>query len=71
MQKRPANPLRGENGTGTSVLDRSLHWLWSGSWKPFVTASAPTLSDQLLIPELFGHARGAFTGDGARHPAQG
>ena len=32
------------------------------SEKPFVTMSAPSLSDQLLISELFGHARGAFTG---------
>jgi NtrC-family two-component system response regulator AlgB len=54
--------LRGENGTGKSVLARALHRLSSRSEKPFVTVSAPTLSDQLLVSELFGHARGAFTG---------
>ena len=37
--------LRGENGTGKSVLARSLHRLSSRSEKPFVTASAPTLPD--------------------------
>jgi NtrC-family two-component system response regulator AlgB len=54
--------LRGENGTGKSVLARALHRLSPRSEKPFVTVSAPTLSDQLLVSELFGHARGAFTG---------
>ncbi|MGZ6029790.1 MAG: sigma-54-dependent transcriptional regulator, partial [Myxococcaceae bacterium] len=54
--------LRGENGTGKSVLARAVHRLSSRSEKPFVTVSAPTLSDQLLVSELFGHARGAFTG---------
>ncbi|HEY1335741.1 MAG TPA: sigma-54 dependent transcriptional regulator, partial [Myxococcaceae bacterium] len=54
--------LRGENGTGKSVLARALHRLSPRSEKPFVTVSAPTLSDQLLVSELFGHSRGAFTG---------
>jgi len=54
--------LRGENGTGKSVLARTLHRLSPRAERPFVTVSAPTLSDQLLVSELFGHARGAFTG---------
>ena len=54
--------LRGENGTGKSVLARALHRLSPRAEKPFVTVSAPTLSDQLLVSELFGHARGSFTG---------
>jgi two-component system, NtrC family, response regulator AlgB len=54
--------LRGENGTGKSVLARALHRLSPRADKPFVTVSAPTLPDQLLVSELFGHARGAFTG---------
>ena len=54
--------LRGENGTGKSVLARALHRLSPRSERPFVTVSAPTLSDQLLVSELFGHSRGAFTG---------
>ncbi|HVP68683.1 MAG TPA: sigma-54 dependent transcriptional regulator [Anaeromyxobacteraceae bacterium] len=54
--------LRGENGTGKGVLARALH---SGSPrrdKPFVVVNCPTLSEDLLASELFGHARGAFTG---------
>ena len=39
--------LRGESGTGKSVLARSLHRLSSRSEKPFLTLSAPTLPDQL------------------------
>ena len=54
--------LRGENGTGKSVLARALHRLSPRAERPFVTVSAPTLSDQLLVSELFGHARGSFTG---------
>ncbi|MGZ6164429.1 MAG: sigma-54 interaction domain-containing protein, partial [Myxococcaceae bacterium] len=54
--------LRGENGTSKSMLARAVHGLSSRLEKPFVTVSAPTLSDQLLVSELFGHARGAFTG---------
>jgi NtrC-family two-component system response regulator AlgB len=54
--------LRGENGTGKSVLARALHGLSPRAEKPFITVSAPTLSDQLLVSELFGHARGSFTG---------
>jgi len=44
------------------MLARALHRLSSRASRPFVTVSAPTLSDQLLVSELFGHARGSFTG---------
>jgi NtrC-family two-component system response regulator AlgB len=54
--------IRGENGTGKGVLARVLH-AWSGrSQGPFVTVSCPSLSAELLESDLFGHARGAFTG---------
>jgi NtrC-family two-component system response regulator AlgB len=54
--------LRGESGTGKGVLAKAIH-LWSPrSAKPFSTVSCPSLSSQLLESELFGHARGAFTG---------
>jgi NtrC-family two-component system response regulator AlgB len=54
--------LRGENGTGKSTFARSLHSLSRRRDHPFVTVNCPTLSEQLLTSELFGHARGAFTG---------
>ena len=54
--------LRGENGTGKSVLARRLHQLSARHERPFVVVNCPTLSEELLASELFGHAKGAFTG---------
>jgi NtrC-family two-component system response regulator AlgB len=54
--------LRGENGTGKGVLARALH-AWSKRLDgPFVTVNCPSLNPELLESDLFGHARGAFTG---------
>jgi len=54
--------LRGESGTGKTVLARAIH-SWSGrAAKPFSIVSCPSLSPQLLESELFGHVKGAFTG---------
>jgi NtrC-family two-component system response regulator AlgB len=54
--------LLGENGTGKSVLARRLHVLSGRRERPFAAVNCPTLSEELLSSELFGHARGAFTG---------
>ncbi|GAB0058131.1 Alginate biosynthesis transcriptional regulatory protein AlgB [Candidatus Magnetaquicoccaceae bacterium FCR-1] len=54
--------LRGENGTGKGVLAQALHFWSARKQGPFVVVNCPTLSGELLASELFGHARGAFTG---------
>jgi NtrC-family two-component system response regulator AlgB len=54
--------LRGESGTGKGVLARALHAASPRRERPFVVVNCPTLSEELLASELFGHARGSFTG---------
>ncbi len=54
--------LRGESGTGKGVLARFIHGRSQRARHPFVVVNCPTLSEELLASELFGHSRGAFTG---------
>jgi two-component system, NtrC family, response regulator AlgB len=54
--------LLGESGTGKTVVARALHENSPQKDNAFVTVSCPSLSRELLESELFGHAKGAFTG---------
>jgi NtrC-family two-component system response regulator AlgB len=54
--------LLGESGTGKTVIARALHENSPQKENAFVTVSCPSLSRELLESELFGHAKGAFTG---------
>ena len=54
--------LRGESGTGKGVLARAIHSWSARANRPFSVLSCPSLSPELLESELFGHAKGAFTG---------
>ena len=54
--------IQGESGTGKEHIARSIHSLSKRSKEPFVAIDCGTLSTELAASELFGHAKGSFTG---------
>ncbi len=54
--------LTGETGVGKNLIAKIIHFTSMRQDRPFLSINCATLTEELLVSELFGHEKGAFTG---------
>jgi formate hydrogenlyase transcriptional activator len=62
--------IMGETGTGKELIARAIHKRSKRSERPFISVNCAAVPSSLIMSELFGHEKGAFTGAVQRRPGR-